>query len=520
MLSKSQRCLIARLIQETSLSTRKIAQIAKCSRPSVAKCQSVIANHGLSWQEMEHMSSEQLDGKFYPSLVVRSSKKHHPNHEDTHQALMKNKLLRTRNCWLRHCEKEGQHAVGKSTFYDGYRKFRQMQKLSMRMEYNGGEIAQVDYAGTVLRYKNKKAGKDVVANFFFGLLCRSSYLFALATPGQTTQDWIDGHIAFLEHIGGVMDTIVPDNPKALVTKTNPEKVLNANYEAFSKWYGVSILPARVGHPQDKAGVENGIGDFKTTVLADMKDMTFFSLDEINAHLRREAERFSNRRFQKRNSTRKIDFEAWDKPHLKPLPEKRFEIIEKVSRERVTAEHVLLFDEHYYSVPHTFIGKWVDVHVTKHEVKIFYDMQEIAKHRRSDESGGMTRVKAHMPVKHQHMIEHPVEHYLQWACDIGPYTQALIRAQFEGAYKNSMRANSACRRIQHVFEKSDMSNDRFERACAYVTRYCSPTVTNLKHTLASRLYEDNAVAQSEYLLSHENVRGSAYYNVTENDGGRA
>ncbi len=147
MLRKPQYCLVARLSQETSLSERKIARIAKCSRPSVSKCKSAIIQHSLSWQQLEQMDSADLNAKFHPKRLARSSKKHPPNHAETHDILMANKLLNINHCWFRHCEKEGEHAVGKSTFYEGYRQYRQEQKLSMRMEYRGGEIAQVDHAG-------------------------------------------------------------------------------------------------------------------------------------------------------------------------------------------------------------------------------------------------------------------------------------------------------------------------------------------------------------------------------------
>ena len=510
MLSKSQHCLVARLLQETTLSERKIACIAKCSRPSVSKCKSVITQHHLSWQQLEQMDREALEAAFYPNRLRRSSQKHHPNHADTHNSLMANKLLTTRHCWLRHCEKEGRYAVGRSTFYNGYRGFRKMQKLSMRMEHRGGEIAQVDYAGTVLRYPQKRKLPDLIANIFVAVYPCSNYIFAHTTPGQTMQDWIEAHVAFLETSGGSTDTIMPDNPKALVTKANPEKVLNANYEAFSKWYGVSILPTRVRHPQDKACVENEVGHITDAILADMKGMHFTSLEAINAYLKVEIDKLNNKPFQKRNSTRALDFKKWDKPFLSPLPEKPFKIIEQVFNIKVPEDYMVLVDGHFYSVPYKYAHKPVEIHLTRKDVTVLYDMKAIACHERSVESGKMTRLTEHMHPNHAHMDSKTVEFYLEWAAPFGDHTQALLQAQFDSSYQNSFRANQICRSIQKFFKEKEFTQSEFENACQYVMKHCKRSLTELKHVLASGMYKDVATSQPDALLYHSNVRGSEYY----------
>jgi len=47
--------------------------------------------------------------------------------------------------------------------------------------------------------------------------------------------------------------LVPDQPRALVKhpdRYDPEA--NATYEEFAKHYSSAVLPARPGHPRDKA----------------------------------------------------------------------------------------------------------------------------------------------------------------------------------------------------------------------------------------------------------------------------
>ena len=50
--------------------------------------------------------------------------------------------------------------------------------------------------------------------------------------------------------GGVPQLIIPDNPRALVTKADRyEPLLTDSVQDFARHYGCSVLPARAYHPQ-------------------------------------------------------------------------------------------------------------------------------------------------------------------------------------------------------------------------------------------------------------------------------
>jgi transposase len=111
----------------------------------------------------------------------------------------------------------------------------------------------------------------------------SNYTFACATAGQTSADWLQGQRLALEFLGGVPEVIVPDNPKALVTKAcRYEPDLNPAYQDFAQHYGTAVVPARVRKPRDKAKVEGGVLIVERWILARLRHRTFFSLAELNA----------------------------------------------------------------------------------------------------------------------------------------------------------------------------------------------------------------------------------------------
>ena len=58
------------------------------------------------------------------------------------------------------------------------------------------------------------------ANIFVAAMGFSGYCFAYATPAKTARDWLGATAQALTFYGGVPQLIVPDNPRALVTRAD------------------------------------------------------------------------------------------------------------------------------------------------------------------------------------------------------------------------------------------------------------------------------------------------------------
>ena len=90
----------------------------------------------------------------------------------------------------------------------------------------------------------------------------------------------------MQYFEGVPAAIVPDNPKAAVTRSDcNEPVINDDFAVFAEHYGCSVYPARVRHPKDKALVENTVKLLYRSVYLDIEGMTFSSLDGLNTAIR-------------------------------------------------------------------------------------------------------------------------------------------------------------------------------------------------------------------------------------------
>ena len=62
-------------------------------------------------------------------------------------------------------------------------------------------------------------------------------------------------IGSLEFIGGVPRLLVPDQPRALIANPDAYEPVTARLmQELAEHYGVAVLPARPGRPQDKAWV--------------------------------------------------------------------------------------------------------------------------------------------------------------------------------------------------------------------------------------------------------------------------
>ncbi len=118
---------------------------------------------------------------------------------------------------------------------------------------------------------------------------------------------------------GTSELVVPDNPRAVVSKAcRYEPKLNPDFAFMAQHFDVAVLPARVRHPKDKAIVESGVGVATRWILARLRNHTFFSLAEANMAVHLLLEDMNNRPFKKMSGCRRSVFDSIDKPALKPF----------------------------------------------------------------------------------------------------------------------------------------------------------------------------------------------------------
>ena len=258
-----------------------------------------------------------------------------------------------------------------SAFCERYALFRQSREAVMRQTYRAGEKLFVDFAGPTMPITDQATSEVRQAAIFVAVLGYSNYTFACATQGQTTADWLAGQRLALEFMGGAPEVIVPDNPKAIITRAcRYEPDLNPAYQDFARHYGVAIVPARVRRPRDKAKVEGGVLIVERWIMARLRHETFFSLTELNLAIAELIGELNGRAFKKLPGCRHSRFIEEEQMHLKALPVKPYEFA-AWKKARVHLDYHVEIDKRYYSAPYHLIGKSIDARLTLRTLELFY-----------------------------------------------------------------------------------------------------------------------------------------------------
>ena len=99
--------------------------------------------------------------------------------------------------------------------------------------------------------------------------------------------------------------------------------------------------------------------------------------------------------------------------MTPLPQTRYELAEW-KQATVQFNYHISVDSMYYSVPHEYIKRKVDVRVTASTIEVFYKQARIASHRRLyGRKGQYSTVTAHMPEDHQKYLEWNGDRFRRW-----------------------------------------------------------------------------------------------------------
>ena len=265
----------------------------------------------------------------------------------------------------------------------------------MRFHYQPGLWGLSDFSGKTLGLRTGRGEKDV--EIFVAVLAHSCLIYAEAVPDQRVRHWTMAHRRALEYFGGVPERWIIDNLKAGVDKPDREEPrLNPSFRDFARHHDLAVLPARSGQPTDKAKVEAAVGAIQTRILLALRHETFFSLDAMNAAIRRELDRL-NEAPMACGETRRALFEAGERALLKPLPRNPWEWGEWIERKVGPNCHVRIARNHY-SVPERHIGRKIHARLGERMVELFLDKggERIAVHRLKNGRNQYATEPEHMP----------------------------------------------------------------------------------------------------------------------------
>ena len=327
------------------------------------------------------------------------------------------------------------------------------------------------------------------------------------------EDWIRAHVNAYAYYNGVTRLLIPDNLKTGIDKnTKIETVVNKTYQEMAEHYGTAVLPARVEAPNDKPYAEGAVKGIKTWILAAIRNMKFFSLTELNEAIREKLEEYNSKEFQKMEGSRRSKY-LEEKDFLLPLPRTPYERAEwKVAT--VQRDYHVKCGHQYYSVPHVYIGKKVNIRITRDVVEVFFENMRICSHQRSDAyRDKYITDEEHMPDNHRKHGQWSGNRFRTWAAKVGPNCSSCIE-HFLSSARVEEQAYKTCNALLHLSSK--YSPGRLEHACQRVLSFTPrPSYKAVASILKSSQDVLETTAKEHGIRKnsaeeHGFIRGAEYY----------
>ena len=207
-------------------------------------------------------------------------------------------------------------AYSYTQFMEHYRRKYPKEKGSMKLDHAPGQEMFIDFAGKKLHIVDKSTGEQIEVEVFVSILPNSQYTYVEACYSQKRGDLIKCMDNALKFYGGVPLAIVCDNLKSAVQRASKyEAQINRTLKEFALHHDCVINPTRTYSPQDKALVENAVNLAYQRIYYPLREMTFFSLEDLNRTIRLLLDRYNDLLFQRKESSRKELFQSIERSVL-------------------------------------------------------------------------------------------------------------------------------------------------------------------------------------------------------------
>jgi transposase len=405
---------------------------------------------------------------------------------------------------------------GYSQFCELYATYRGRLDVTMRQTHRAGEKLFIDYSGKRPAIHDRRTGEQIEVELFVAVLGASNYTYAEATRSQQLADFVGSTVRAFEYFGAVPQICVPDQLRSAVSRParfDPE--INQTYAEMAAHYGTAVIPARPGKPRDKAKVEVGVQIAQRWILARLRNRVFFELEGLNAAIAELLEDLNTRAFRKLDGCRRSQFAAIDRPAMRALPTRRYELA-RWKKAIANIDYHVDFDWRLYSVPHAFAKQEVMVRATASVVEIFHRGQRLSSHARSyGPKGTPVTDPAHRPKAHRDYGAWPPSRIVEWSASIGHAVQEVVE-QILATHPHPEMGYRSCMalfRDAKVFGAA-----RTDAACRRALAIGSPTRKSVVAILQAGLDKVALEPEQQELpaIEHENVRGGDYYDTGHHD----
>lgn len=498
-------------LHRDGLSNRKIASVLGISRNTV--------NQYISWLTASDYGVEEIlscsDGKLREIFPSRTTIKNE-RFDSLMRYFEQGKAARNHPgfSFLHHYE-EYRQLVGDpysyTQFLEHYHRVYERSPGSMKLEHLPGHEVFIDFAGTKIDVVDRDTGEVWKAEVFVSVMPFSLYTYVEACGSQKREDLIGCLNNMMRFYGGVAKAVVSDNLKSAVSRSSKyEPEINRSLKDFARHYDCVINPTRAYRPQDKALVENAVQLSYQRIFYPLREMTFFSLGDLNREIGRLLESYNNMLFQRKEASRKELFQSVERAVLKPLPVGVYQL-KDYTRAKVQKIGYVYFspDKSYYSVPYRYIGRSAQIHYTKDVVEVYHCHERIAFHKRGTR-GSYNTVGDHLSSTHRKYLDWSPEYFKKQAAALGPNVLACVTELFTG----SDYPETAYKRAMGIIQLSKgYGKERLDSACQRAIYATAVSYNRIKNILENNLDraapEENGTKQS-HIPKHENIRGASNY----------
>lgn len=510
-----QARLILRLLAE-GVPQSKICGLAHCSKRTVSAISKNAAAAGKGKDDLLRMQDGDLGRVLTPESECKKT-------EDGRRCELERmmpeivKRLNRRHANIQFVyedfyKKECPDGYGYTQFKKHVKAYRERHDYSYHNVYEPGHEWQIDFAGDPLYLVDRVTKEKRKLAVLVCVMPYSNLPFMMALPNATTEWFFHGLNKGLEYLGALPHTAKSDNMKQWVSKSDRYSLdfSKANVE-WCTFYGIEPTACRVRKPRDKGPVEGAVNQLYKYVYARIEGEEHETLASINDRIGELLDEYCALPYK--DSSRREIFETFEKPAMKPLPERMYSFRLRKEVKLGSTYHVCVGPEHhFYSVPFKYVGQDVKVMWDTETVEVYASDGLACVHPRSTVRYGYSTERAHMPERHtayEMGKEMNAAKLIEWGARIGDGARWAVEDILERT-TFPQQAYGRCTGLLAMAKK--YGGQRLERACRIMRERVGTasykTVRNMLEKGMDLIGEGRDTAsRTPY---NEDVRGASAY----------
>lgn len=260
--------------------------------------------------------------------------------------------------------------------YIQHKEQKQLTKEAfIRQQYLPGSDCEFDW-GEIKLYIDGQLCRFYLAVF---TPAYSNYRYAKVYHRQDSLSFMDSHVAFFSHLGGIYHCMVYDNMRVAVARfVGPhEKEPTRALTDLKSHYRFSHRFCNLYRGNEKGHVERSVEYVRRKAFG-IKD-SFMNLDQANDYLKECLAKMNSTSQQLTGKTALEMFEQ-EKEHLWKAPAPL--ICTETMRFRVDKYATVSFRCNRYSVPDSLVDKFVDAIISSDKIELYYENNRVSVHARN------------------------------------------------------------------------------------------------------------------------------------------